>query len=76
VTVQAVKAILQTWTLPDVHYQADRMPIQIPLVKKEEPAYRVTAEDSSAVADGNPVAAEGSPAAAYIVHIAERQQVW
>ncbi len=74
----------------NIHYQADRMPIHIPPVKKEEPANHPTAEGgpvvaegspaaaegSSVAAEGNPAAAEDSPAAAYIVNIAERQEAW
>ena len=59
-----------------VRYQADSMAIQIPPVDKEKPANHPTAEDGPAVAEGSLAAAAGSPAAAYIVNIAERQHAW
>ncbi len=52
------------------------MSIQIPPVDKEKPANHPTAEDGPAVAESSLAAAEGSPEAAYIVSIAERQHAW
>ncbi len=56
-----------------VEHFKDPMSIQNPPVKKEEPANHPTAEGGPAVVEGSLEAAEGCPAAAYIVHIAERQ---